>query len=148
MPWFEVEYDSNNSGGSWWLSDEDWKALEEAGWDVDWVANDEYRQEYSPGGTRWLDALATRASKIVQAPSDDYAETLAITEFEYITKERADEQGCPCCGPPHCFYTSELETPNINWEELFKNTIREAKRTNINYEDVIDLVADVYYLED
>jgi len=30
-------YDSNNSGGSWWLKDEDWKALEEAGWTVHWA---------------------------------------------------------------------------------------------------------------
>lgn len=31
-----VEYNSNNSGGSWWLRDEDWKHLEEAGWEVQW----------------------------------------------------------------------------------------------------------------
>jgi hypothetical protein len=31
-----VEYRSNNSGGSWWLKDEDWKALEAAGWKVIW----------------------------------------------------------------------------------------------------------------
>ena len=30
-----VEYITNNSGGSWWLSDDDdWKALEAAGWKV------------------------------------------------------------------------------------------------------------------
>src|SRR5690348_13992879 len=32
-----VEYDSNNSGGSWWLNDEDWIALEKAGWKVEWA---------------------------------------------------------------------------------------------------------------
>jgi hypothetical protein len=31
-----IEYGSNNSGGSFWLKDEDWKALAEAGWTVDW----------------------------------------------------------------------------------------------------------------
>ena len=31
-----VEYITNNSGGSWWLSDDDWKALEAAGWKVEW----------------------------------------------------------------------------------------------------------------
>ena len=31
-----VEYDSNNSVGSWRLNDEDWKALEQAGWVVEW----------------------------------------------------------------------------------------------------------------
>lgn len=45
-----VEYDSNNSGGSWWLSDEDWKALEDAGWTVMWGAkdfcNDKFRMSF------------------------------------------------------------------------------------------------------
>lgn len=31
-----VEYDSSNSGGSWWLKDEDWAALEKGGWTVEW----------------------------------------------------------------------------------------------------------------
>ena len=35
-----VEYSSNNSGGSWWLKDEDWKALEAAGWKVVWASLD------------------------------------------------------------------------------------------------------------
>ena len=33
---FLVEYSSNNSGGSWWLKDEDWKKLEDEGWKVRW----------------------------------------------------------------------------------------------------------------
>lgn len=32
-----LEYASNNSGGSFWLSDEDWKNLAEAGWTVGWI---------------------------------------------------------------------------------------------------------------
>jgi len=32
-----IEYDSNNSGGSFWLKDKDWKALEDAGWHVQWI---------------------------------------------------------------------------------------------------------------
>ena len=32
----KVEYSSNNSGGRWWLKDEDWIALEKAGWTVAW----------------------------------------------------------------------------------------------------------------
>lgn len=38
-----VEYSSNNSGGSWWLRDTDWFALEKGGWKVEWVAGDEDR---------------------------------------------------------------------------------------------------------
>ena len=32
----KVEYYSDNSGGRWWLNDEQWKALEDAGWEVEW----------------------------------------------------------------------------------------------------------------
>ena len=32
----KVEYSSNNSGGSWWLSDDDWRKLEKAGWEIQW----------------------------------------------------------------------------------------------------------------
>jgi hypothetical protein len=32
-----LHYEANNSGGEWWLKDEDWQALEDAGWVVHWV---------------------------------------------------------------------------------------------------------------
>ncbi len=32
----KVTYDSNNSGGDWWLKDEHWQKLEDAGWYVVW----------------------------------------------------------------------------------------------------------------
>lgn len=31
-----ILYDSNNSGGSFWLTDENWRDLEAAGWHVEW----------------------------------------------------------------------------------------------------------------
>ena len=31
-----VEYSHNNSGGHWWLTDDDWRELEKAGWKVEW----------------------------------------------------------------------------------------------------------------
>lgn len=37
-----VEYSSNNSGGDWWLSDDDWKNLESAGWKVKWIRHTIY----------------------------------------------------------------------------------------------------------
>lgn len=30
-------YEANNSGGHWWLSTEDWKRLDDAGWTVHWL---------------------------------------------------------------------------------------------------------------
>ena len=32
-----LTYNNNNSGGRWWLTDEDYKALEENGWTVHWI---------------------------------------------------------------------------------------------------------------
>jgi len=92
-----VEYESNNSGGSWWLTDDDWRALEEAGWDVAWFATQEGRY-FQPGDDgRWLGALARSASKEVERPQD------AIDEWSRITGQSPSEEGCNCCGPPHSF---------------------------------------------
>lgn len=76
-------YESNNSGGEWWLTDEDWKNLEKGGWEVEWIRE------------RWLGALAKRASKEFDS------ENCAIVDFEKITGKNYHEEGCACCGPPH-----------------------------------------------
>lgn len=80
-------YSSNNSGGDWWLKDEDWKALEANGWTVEW------RKE-----GRWLGALATEATKEFHSKGE------AIAEWERITHQYAEDDGCSCCGQPHNFY--------------------------------------------
>ena len=82
----KIVYSSNNSGGSWWLSDEDWKKLEAAGWKVAWRE------------PKYLDALATSASKNFPSEED------AIREWEEVTGQDASDQGCECCGQPHSFY--------------------------------------------
>ncbi len=79
-----VEYNSNNSGG-WWLNDNDWYALEKAGWKVEWREG------------RWLGALATRATR------EGLSEKAAIEEWQRVTGEYANTEGCLCCGPPHSF---------------------------------------------
>jgi hypothetical protein len=93
----KLKYSSNNSGGSWWLKDEDWKNLESAGWEVDWYANQEDRifSPYKDG--RWLGALASVASKDFTTPDE------GVAEWERITGQSADDEGCNCCGRPHSF---------------------------------------------
>lgn len=127
----KITYSSNNSGGSWWLTDKDWKALDKAGWHVIWggtyfchpehlyswdVARDSYpcdRSEGCPGhrayesftaakkGKRYLGALAKEASKDFPTPGD------AMREFESLTGQSVSDEGCGCCGAPHSF----------NWDE-------------------------------
>lgn len=97
----KVEYSSNNSGGSWWLSDEDWYNLEKAGWQVQWVKDDPYQQGYCDEDGRFLGALATSAFR--DSPSVDDA----IKEWESVTGEDAEDEGCNCCGRPHSFYEED-----------------------------------------
>lgn len=101
VPKYEVEYSSNNSGGSWWLEDEDWKALEEAGWDVAWYAD---RKDFFGGdyeGGRFLGGLAAEASIVVEADSVYDAEKKAVGMWESVTGMDYEDEGCSCCGPPH-----------------------------------------------
>lgn len=95
----KVEYDSNNSGGSWWLTDENWKALEAAGWEVEWYANKESDGVFGGlyKGGRFLGALASKATRNGLALMD------AVEEWERVTGESSTSAGCPCCGPPHSF---------------------------------------------
>ena len=83
-----VEYTSTNSGGQWWLTDDDWKNLEKAGWKVEWEKE------------RFLGALARSAKKEFDSIKE------AVEEWEKITREDSRAEGCSCCGQPHNF-TSE-----------------------------------------
>ena len=96
----KITYSSNNSGGDWWLTDKDWYALENAGWVVDWVKDNEYHQKWGRS-ERWLGALATRAYR----EGLSYSE--AVEEWETITGQSAYSEGCPCCGQPHSFYEED-----------------------------------------
>jgi len=96
------EYNSNNSGGNWWLSDDDWFKLEKAGWNVRWIKDDKYFKKFC-NGDRWLGALATNATKEFNCLTD------AIEEFEKITGQDYYEQGCLCCGKPHTIYEAYIE---------------------------------------
>lgn len=89
----KVEYSSNNSGGGWWLKDADWKALEAAGWDVEWRKG----SKYADSSGRWLGALATNASREGLSLGE------AISEWEAVTGQNSADLGCSCCGTPHNF---------------------------------------------
>ena len=91
-----VQYTSNNSGGSWWLTDEHWKALEAAGWEVRWV-KDTTRPFRKEGEERWLGAIATTAFR------EGLSLEEATEEWERVTGEGAAEECFPCCGRPHFF---------------------------------------------
>lgn len=119
-------YSSNNSGGSWWLTDESWAALEDAGWVVHWQHPHEQAHgdvvhevtEYTrfgghhhsyehelivverpdfETGERWLGALAQSAALATTDPE------AGIAQWEAVTGMSSTEEGCNCCGEPHNF---------------------------------------------
>lgn len=122
-----VEYSSNNSGGSWWLEDGDWKKLESAGWKVEWahlenlyddkggyVRDDDGTPKLVPVGEgngkfgsigkrqkngewRYMGALAKTAYRVGLNLRD------AADEWERATGKSSTDAGCPCCGQPHNF---------------------------------------------
>lgn len=107
-----VELSENNSGGGWWLSDEDWRNLAKAGWVVDWAENraksaDSWMRSSveldEHGVWRYMGALASEAKR--------YGVSLrvAVAEFRDITGQDPDEEGCSCCGQPHYLSAYDAE---------------------------------------
>ena len=104
-----IQFHSNNSGGNRWLNDDNWLALEKAGWKLfsfgDFVyEGDDY--SYSEDGlperkggkaTNSMGTLAHYAFKKFDSMKE------AIIELEKLTGLDSTEEGCNCCGPPHCF---------------------------------------------
>lgn len=103
-----IEYSTNNSGGSWWLSDKDWEALEEAGWVVNWLEDDDYWSSKVDENGKWLGTKALRARR--------YGLPMAIVkaEFSVVTGHYPDDEGCSCCGQPHAFYAHD-ENGEMIW---------------------------------
>jgi hypothetical protein len=95
MPMYTLRYSSNNSGGDWWLTDDDWRAMEAAGWKVDWYADSPIFAPDENG--RWLEALASKA----EIQTDDPKKT--IEEWAALVDEDPTDEGCNCCGQPHNF---------------------------------------------
>ncbi len=129
-----VEYSSNNSGGSWWLTDADWKALEDAGWTVVWGGQDFCHSKFGAFLSRENRAPNTCAEEECKGHRryQSYAEAIAsgddgrwlgalakeaskdfpsladaIREWEQLTGKEASDNGCSCCGPPHSFSTTD-----------------------------------------
>ena len=108
-----VKYRANNSGGYWWLSENDWRALENSGWVVNWL------------GKKWLGTLAREASFECETPAD------AMRSFESATRQDVSYGGCNCCGCPHFFewdggYAGGDDCLAYLYPDKGKMTLREA----------------------
>ena len=93
-----VVFNENNSGGSWWLREEQYQKLFDAGWKPGrWRYGDEGK---GYGGAVKIIVLDAVDAKLAERQAYD----LAITEWEHLTGENHNEVGCTCCGPPYQFY--------------------------------------------
>jgi hypothetical protein len=90
-----ITFSENNSGGCWWLKQEQYANLFKVWWKP---------------GRECYDGTVRGASRIIVLDAIDEdvalaaASKLAIMEWEKATGENADEIGCTCCGPPYQFY--------------------------------------------
>ena len=91
----KIVYYSNNSGGSDWLKEKDWQALEKAGWIVGW-------RNYTWGG-REANSASLESKSLEEA----------IYSFEEVTGQSASAVGCQCCGPPHNFHEEKSQSLKI-----------------------------------
>ena len=111
------EYSTNNSGGDWWLTKENWENLEKNGWRVIWC--DRERPTYDNGKLKWD---ANGFPKTEQVPDKMYAgwciahyaykyfisHEEAVEDFERWSGQDYEEKGCPCCGNPHSIYEERI----------------------------------------
>ncbi len=123
MPRFEVDFSENNSGGSWWLTDGDYRNLEEAGWKMGRVSS--------------VGNHIAGASKVFTARDEHVAEATAIAEWESITGEDSEEIGCTCCGQPYSFWTSEVEGGDGS---DFRVAVEEAREDGMSNEQMIRII--------
>jgi len=128
MTFMKIQYSSNNSGGSWWLNDNDWINLEKAGWTVIWggyyFCKDKYRlievpknkkepcksREVCEGHRRYDSHEEVDRNDFIllgalahDAEKEFETPREAMLEFEQITGQDVSDEGCNCCGYPHKF---------------------------------------------
>jgi len=127
-----VKYDSNNSGGSWWLTDNDWVKLEKAGWEIDWAKDEKPTKdcEYCKGTGKLVNIKkfntgsykkGDKCFMCLHAKDGRYHGGLAksakltcktikeaLESFEKETGQSVTDEGCNCCGSPHSFTWSSV----------------------------------------
>jgi hypothetical protein len=117
----KFNYSSNNSGGDWWLTDQNWFDLEKAGWAVDWNKDKKDNFFKSSQDGRWLGSLAQNASKEFETLKE------AVEEFEKVAGQDMSDIGCSCCGSPH---SMSWYDKNENYHFAYAGDFRSNSRVN------------------
>jgi hypothetical protein len=92
-----IEFRNVNNGGQEWIDDDMWKALEAAGWKVDWSEKRSLRRT----------ATKDYTGVVTDCPSFDFMtgmERQALDDIEAIIGDpydREDRMYCDCCDYPY-----------------------------------------------
>ncbi len=114
-----VEYSSNNSGGSFWLSDDNWLALYDAGWEL--RDNKDYSWGVDPRAMKDEDRYF--GSEITTSARKDFDSMReAVEEWESLTGGNVADEGCNCCGPPHYFTGMDAAGNHVEGPEIVRES--------------------------
>ena len=133
MKKFIVCMSENNSGGSFYLSKEDYRRLEEAGWELD-RNEDSYRVKYHDGHP-------DHAYRTVFSNSEDQAYEEAVGEFEAVTGAYRYLEMCNCCGQNFWFNVEEDEYTS---EEEFADAVKAAMEAGMDVFDMSAIIQRVF----
>lgn len=115
-----VRYNTNNSGGSYWLTSDDWQKLRDAGWRLEDWGNAYYENGNSIADESGLPKVKYEADVYNAVGGYKMFNTIqeAISEFEELTGQDVSDEGCNCCGPPHSFTWGRDIITRLPKEEL------------------------------
>ena len=110
MRWYT--YSNNNSGGRYWLDAEDYKRLGDLPNTVmiGWPRTDNngvyhpppIAKHVDPDWLGWYDRPCEGRACEVAFFANSMEDV--IEQWEQVVGQNVDEEGCPCCGPPHFFF--------------------------------------------
>lgn len=99
------QFSENNSGGSWWLTSADYRALLQTG---DWGLESSTLDAMDEGR---FDLEFYLRHSLVGRFEDYFA---AADSWQAGTGQSLDAEGCECCGPPFSLYETHLDGEFVN----------------------------------
>lgn len=114
------EFSENNSGGSWWLSREQYDALKDAGWYLDEEKAELYdANKFTSLSTKdvpwsWRHAFRYEANSLQDA----------VESWESATGADFFAEGCNCCGSPFSISSVGGDWEHVSGDSVSRETIR------------------------
>jgi hypothetical protein len=116
-------FSENNSGGSFWLTREQYERLFEAGWTYE---PDEYDRTNGYDTDAFLDNHPNPVPYGWRRRLEFKAKTIreAVESFEAATGEDFFAEGCNCCGAPFSISNSDDWTESLSGDDVSHQPVR------------------------